>query len=232
MIESRKPLKSESEREKVKMYIHIKAAAKRHEGDSLKNNIAAVKTKTKKELLDSWYYRNLLTKKQQEQPEKEMKKLLIEKLKNESQHRLNNYFKKCDEIAAAPDVKDIVITVSWVKNQTWGLNPHAEIWAAGRFTTGRASGCGYDQLSAAIANALNQNYSILKLLYLKYNKILAKNKIIDLREAIGYGCGYNQKPYFDGGVGYSCFKNIFDELGARVNTWHETKTSDSMYISF
>ena len=214
------------------MYYYIKAAAKRHEGESLKNNIATVKAKSKNELLDSWYYRNFLTKKQQEKTEKEIKLIIVEKLKMESLKRLTDFFNKCDEIEAAPDLKEIVINVSWVKNYTWGLNPHAEIWAAGKWTTGKASGCGYDKLSSAIASALNQNYSILKLLYSKYNKILAKNKNAELREAIGYGCGYNQKPYFDGGVGYSCFKQIFEKLGAKVNTWQETKTSDAMYISF
>jgi hypothetical protein len=179
--------------------------------------------------LQSRYYFKDLTKKQQQKSEKEVKKAIIEKEQKENNKRIEKFFKKCDDILKAEAAKNITISVSWVNNSTWGKNPHAEVWAGGQYTTGKASGCGYDKLSTAIAAAFNQNESILKLVFVAYEKALRKNKNISIREAVGYGLGY-QYPSFEGGVGYSCFSNFFQKLGAKTNTWQEGKTWDSMTI--
>ena len=119
--------------------------------------------------------------------------------------------------------------VEWSKNPYWGMNPHAEIWGNGYFT-GSASGCGYDKLSSAIADALNKNYSALKLVYNLYEKELRKNPNAT-PHTVNYGMGYLY-PYYEGGVGYSCFSQIFKKAGAKVNEHLATNTSNIMIIKF
>ena len=183
-----------------------------------------------KSLKNLYIYRQL-TNKQKEKTIKEIKELLINKRIKEDTKRIETFFKQCDEIAQTTPAKSIQISVNWAKNRTWGANPTAEIWSGGEYTTGRASGCGYDKLSTAISQALNKNNHILNLLYNAYEKELRKDKNISLRDSIGYGSGY-KTPSFDYGVGYSCFKQIFDKLGAKINTWQDGKTWDSMTIEF
>ena len=192
-----------------------------------KKEINASDEKSLKEL---YIYRQL-TNKQKEKTIKEIKELLINKRIKEDNKRIEKFFYQCDIIAQTTPAESIKIEVNWAKNRTWGANPTAEIWSGGEYTTGHASGCGYDKLSTAIREALNKNNHILNLLYNAYEKELRKNKNISLRDSIGYGSGY-KTPSFDYGVGYSCFKSIFDKLGAKTNTWHDGKTWDSMQIEF
>lgn len=141
---------------------------------------------------------------------------------------------KLERIAAAPALDFISISVDWKRSATWGMNPSVEI----RTNTGRyygsASGCGYDKESAAIAEALNACNSILKVIYDYKEKQLADGKTDtsrtactgrDNRDIIGYGAGYEAMPYFEGGVGASCFWSILKKCGYVVRENH-TKKSD------
>lgn len=184
------------------------------------------------EKIKSWWIFDKLTKKQKEKTAAEVRKILIEKRIKEDSKRIESFNNKCDEIAKAEPCKNINISVSWAKNRTWGANPTAEITAGGQYTTGSASGCGYDKLSSAISYALNKNNSVLNRLYNAYEKELRKDKEASLRESIGYGCGYGARPAFNYGVGYGCFRSIFAKLGAKVNTWQEGKNWDAMTIEF
>ena len=118
-----------------------------------------------------------------------------------------------------------------MRSRTWGSNPHAEIWTNDGYFTGSASGCGYDKLSAATAEALNKSDAVLKVLYTLYEKALRKDKKATPHNAIAYGAGY-ETPYFEGGVGYSCHDTIFRKFGAKVHEWHEGKMWDSMIYRF
>lgn len=141
---------------------------------------------------------------------------------------------KLERIAAAPDLDFISISVDWVRSRTWGYNPRVEITTnAGRFT-GSASGCGYDKESTAVGEALNQCDSVLKALYtLKENNLRAGQSDfsksactgVDNRNICGYGSGYSILPYFEGGVGVSCFWSILKNCGFNT-TGHHTKHSD------
>lgn len=173
------------------------------------------------------YYFDKLTKKQKKLTLKQQKELVILKLKKECEKEIEKRFERLNQIAKSEKTNCIKISVEWVKNRTWGMNPRAEVWANG-YTTGSASGCGYDKLSSAISYAFNKNDSILNLV-LNEIEFYYRHKNYNIREAIGYGVDIWG---FDYGVGYSSFKNIFDKLGAKVNTWNETKTSDFMYIEF
>lgn len=173
------------------------------------------------------YYFNKLTEKQKKLTLKQQKEIIILKLKKECEKEIEKRFERLDQIAKTEKTNYIKISVEWVKNKTWGMNPRAEVWAHG-YTTGNASGCGYDKLSSAISYAFNKNDSILNLIFNEI-EFYYRHKNYNIREAIGYGVDIWG---FDYGVGYSSFKNIFDKLGAKVNTWNETKTSDFMYIEF
>ena len=101
----------------------------------------------------------------------------IEKNPNEKKYFIDCYkkaIKKVEEVAAAPTLTACRVSVEWKKSRMWGYNPHATVdaWTVDAdgaqectTTTGRASGCGYDKQSAAIAEAFNASPAILKALY-------------------------------------------------------------------
>ena len=124
----------------------------------------------------------------------------------------------------------INISINWVKSSTWGYNPHCTITTnLGTITEGKVSGCGYDKESAAIAEALDKNNDILKLLYIAKNKKMTfKNN--NNHDVLGYGSGYGVLPYFEGGVGSGSLMNIFRNLGYKVTEYH-TKLSDFYTIT-
>lgn len=127
---------------------------------------------------------------------------------------------------AAPDVKSIAIHVEWKRSATWGYNPHAAVIVnqANRYT-GSASGCGYDKRTAAVADALNQNASVRRMLYQAKEKALENGYDPENakmhgpesnRYCIAYGAGYGVLPYFEGGVGMESFYNVFEACGMKV----------------
>lgn len=141
---------------------------------------------------------------------------------------------RLDRVAAAPDLTFISISVDWVRSRTWGNNPHAEAKTNTGTFSGTASGCGYDKESTAIAEALNQCDSVLKVLYtLKENGLRAglsdKSKTAvcgrSNGDICGYGAGYGAIPYFEGGVGSSCFWSILKKCGFSTSC-HHGKHSD------
>lgn len=150
----------------------------------------------------------------------------VKRVTAENQKATQKKINKIERIENAPNVINIKITVDWVKSKTWGANPRAtvEAWTDQHTrieTTGTASGCGYDKRSAAIAEAFNQNESILKALYIAEEKRLANTAEGDTsrRAVIGYGSGCNALPAFEAGCGVSCFRSIFSNIGFK---WEDT----------
>lgn len=146
---------------------------------------------------------------------------------------------KLDRVKNAPDLVFISVSVDWVKSRTWGYNPRVEIRTNTGTFYGTASGCGYDKESAAIANALNQCDSVLKALYLLKEKGLCSGLSdksptactgVDNRTVCGYGAGYSILPYFEGGVGTSCFWPILKSCGFKTSA-HHTKHADFYEIT-
>ena len=138
---------------------------------------------------------------------------------------------RLDRVAAAPDLVFINVNVIFKRNSYWGYNPTAETQTNNGFTTGHASGCGYDKESAAVAESFNQNDSILKALYtIKENGLASGENDYsrtactghDNRNICGYGSGYSVIPYFEGGVGVNCFWDILKKAGF-VTTCHYGK---------
>ena len=140
-----------------------------------------------------------------------------------------------DRIANAEDINDISVYVDWRKSYTWGYNPTAAVYTDAGKTTDKASGCGYDKESAAIAGAFNAQDAILKILYTIKENALATG-LSDRSatactggnnaECCGYGAGYSVLPYFEGGVGSDCFWHILEKAGFSVKH-HGTLHSDT-----
>ena len=186
---------------------------------------------TKKDIQDLWYYNEKLTKRQKEKLEnkeittKEVKEIIKNKIIEEYQKRTEKELKRIETIEKAADnVRSITINVDWVCNAIWGWNPHATVYTSnGKNSEGRASGCGYDKESAAIAEALNKNNDILKLLYIAKNKKMTAKKT-NSHDLLGYGSGYGVLPYFEGGVGVSSLLHIFKNLGYTVREHHANRS--------
>lgn len=149
---------------------------------------------------------------------------------------------KLESAAAAPDVEGVTIRVEWKRSATWGYNPHAVVIvnAMNRYE-GKASGCGYDKLTAAIGSALNQSAVIRKMLYQAKEKALQagynpetgkKGYICESnRECIAYGAGYGTLPYFEGGTGMSSFEAVFNACGLKMKVYDRNgKYSDYFFF--
>ena len=88
-------------------------------------------------------------------------------------------------------------------------------------------GWGYDKLSSAIAEVLNEYLPLKELLYNYKEKYLFENKLIQANnhEIFGYGSGYGILPYFEGGVGVSSYYKIFNTIGLEFK-----QINDTLYI--
>lgn len=149
--------------------------------------------------------------------------------------------KKQDKLLRAldsVDVQTVSISVDWKRSAMWGYNPTATVVINGRFEyVGTASGCGYDKRTAAVGDALNQCPAILKMLYTAKEKALKKapasirkNPDASNADLIHYGAGYGVLPYFEGGVGISSFKGVFEACGLVCTMSHATKTTEFYYF--
>ena len=209
----------------------LKKLVEKENTKELKNAINQLKVQDKNDILDLWYYKNKLTNTQikkynnKELTVKQIKEILKNKIIKEYEQKQKKAIKKIDTIKEANEkVQTINIFINWVRNSTWGYNPHCTITTDyGEMTEGRASGCGYDKESASIAEALNKNNNILKLLYIAKNKKMTfKNN--NNHDLLGYGSGYGVLPYFEGGVGASSLMYIFKNLGYNVQEYHTDKS--------
>lgn len=160
--------------------------------------------------------------------------------KEEEKHHAKNVEKLSQAEAAAPP-EDIAISIDWKKSYMWGYCPTATVTVHSadgwRRYTGTAGGCGYDKLTAAVGEALNQSPAVLNMLYAAKEKAYRKSTAAarkawgtSNRTPIHYGAGYGILPYFEGGVGWSSFAGVFAACGYKITASHETKTSNYFYI--
>ena len=93
----------------------------------------------------------------------------------------------------------------------------------GRYT----GGWGYDKLSSAISEVLNEYLPLKELLYNYKEKYLFENKLLQANnhEIFGYGSGYGILPYFEGGVGVNSYYKIFNTIGLELK-----QIDDTLYI--
>jgi len=193
-----------------------------------------------KSFLDYAYYRGLFSKKEikgiEEMTFSKFKKVLVSKIKEKSALRLSEKIKEVKSVENKLfKITEIKITVEWAKSKMWGLNPTAEVWVSFKDAKGNTdceyfksryvSGCGYDKLSTAIAEALNQSD------VLKANLYKSANKNKSNRDIFGYGSGYGVLPYFEGGVGVSCYPSIFKAIGLKWQSVAGGKMFDIYNVS-
>lgn len=209
----------------------LKKLVEKENKKQVKEALQNLKNASSEDVTNLWYYTEKLTNTQikkynnKELTDKEIKEILKNKIIKEYEQKLKKAIKKIDTIKEANEKVQIInISINWVKNSTWGYNPHATITTnLGTITEGKASGCGYDKESASIAEALNKNNNILKLLYIAKNKKMTfKNN--NNHDLLGYGSGYGVLPYFEGGIGASSLMNIFKKLGYNVQEYHTDKS--------
>lgn len=137
-------------------------------------------------------------------PNAETLEKIIKKHTRRAKKATAERLQKLAEVEAAELPQVINISVEWHRSAVWGYNPTAEVSAERRRTYGKASGCGYDKESAAVAEALNANPEALKIIY----------KYVDEGGALPYGARvWAGLPYFEGGVGVNCFRSIFEACG-------------------
>lgn len=219
-----------------KEYTAIKKEVKQYYNNLIKDFKKQVaELKDIEELKKNWYITDNLTTYQLNNMDfKTLKNKAIDKFTKKKNKDLQKYLDRADEVAACEVLKNADIEINWSNNRTWGYNPQVECRAWDnnnnyKCTCGSASGCGYDKRSAATAEAFNANNSILKILYNQIEAGLRKG-LKNTHDTCGYGCGHLPFIYFEGGVGFSSHKNIFEKAGYTVS-WHEGKTWDSIQIT-
>ena len=98
-------------------------------------------------------------------PKAETLEKIIKKHTRRAKKATAERLQKLEEVEAAELPQGINISVEWHRSAMWGYNPSATVAADYRRTYGKASGCGYDKESAAVAEALNANPEALKIIY-------------------------------------------------------------------
>lgn len=209
----------------------LKKLVEKENNKQLKKALDDLKQQDKNNIIELWYYKEKLTKAQfkkyndDELTTKQIKEIIKNKIIKEYEKRKEKELKRIETIEKANEKITVInISINWVKNSTWGYNPHATVTTdQNEITEGKARGWGYDKESTSIADALNKNNDILKLLYIAKNKKMTfKNN--NNHDLLGYGSGYGVLPYFEGGVGASSLMNIFRKLGYNVTEYHTEKS--------
>lgn len=208
----------------------FKALVKKHKKQHAELITALNLITDKSEIFGSWYYYNALPKaKQNADAWKNLDELkaYITKASFEGMNKqILKHSKHLNDIATAPDLLSGSISVEWKPSRTWGANPRAQYkqcaintetkchgWEV--FNTNSIGGCGYDKGSTAIAEALNQSKSVLKALYTHKNK--PRNIDKPNREVFDYGAGNGILPRIEGGVGASCYPDVFKAIGYKFS---------------
>lgn len=135
--------------------------------------------------------------------------------RNEKEYRQE--LEGLERAAETPELQSVQIRVEWKRSAMYGMNPHATVIVnqVNRYE-GKASGCGYDKLSAAIADALNKSAVAKRALYQAKEKAILEGKNpASNRECIAYGAGYGVMPYFEGGVGLISLVNVLQACGLK-----------------
>lgn len=164
-------------------------------------------------------------------------------IENRRQKEIKEVIEKIDLINSASDFTgQLIITIEWKKSKMWGSNP--KVYTNYGFIGSSIGGWGYDKLSTATAQALNNDLRILKIMFLLKNEELnhrqkeykEQNGFLTTDERginhflFGYGSGYNVLPCFEGGVGVSCHERIINKIGLKWENITSTENTDVFLI--
>ena len=156
-----------------------------------------------------------------------VQQIAIKKASKEIEKRTT---KKMDQVkniyATIENMEDINIIVQH-KKTSLGYQYKATLATEKTRIDGKyTGGWGYDKLSTALAEVLNQYQPLIKLMYSYIDdKMFEEGSLtINNHKVLGYGSGYGILPYFESGVGVSSFYKIFDNLGLKL-----TEVTDEFY---
>lgn len=222
------------EKECETMFPNLTAAVNVHFDENAAKFAANLETITTGEALAGWYYRNRMTPAalrmaQETDPAEplpaKVREKMVSRFQRENESDRRKYLHKLERAANAPELQDLTVCVEWAKSRTWGANPTAIVTvneSRHYETKGHASGCGYDKESAAIAEAMNANAAVLRILYTHAEK----------GGKFAYSVyTFAGLPYFDGGCGVSCFRNVFEGCGYEWRDLVHRKTFDSYMMT-
>lgn len=225
---------TEEPKEETPMFPNLTAAVNAHFDENAAKFAANLETITTGEALAGWYYRNRMTPAalhmaQETDPAEplpaKVREKMVSRFQRENESDRQKYLHKLERAANAPELRDLTVCVEWAKSRTWGANPTATVTANDSHhyeTTGHASGCGYDKESAAIASAMNANAAVLRILYTHAER----------GGKFAYSVyTFAGLPYFDGGCGVSCFRNVFEGCGYEWRDLVHRKTFDSYMMT-
>lgn len=125
------------------------------------------------------------------------------------------------KIIETPNIKCLEVKMVYRKSRTWGCIPTAYYTVEfddNKRTGGKSSsqtGCGYDKTSCALAEVFNDVARGMA-----YRKRKKKEK------PYGIGIDLNDLPYFEGGVGESCYFKIAKFLGLKKIVVHRGNAED------
>ena len=201
------------------MFENLKNEIKKYEAESVRKFAENLKKMTVADVLGSWSMREYLTPKAFEALKaldgaEKLPVGIAEKMTTKKARKAEKLtaerLGKLAEVEGVEAPAAVSVSVEWVPSKMWGYNPHATVTADKCRTYGRASGCGYDKESAAIASAFNSNPEIMRILY----------DHAERGEAFPYSVHtFAGLPSFDGGCGVSCFERVFDACGYE---WRQT----------
>ena len=155
-----------------------------------------------------------LTKAGEGMPNAETLEKIIKKHTRRAKKATAERLQKLADVEAAELPQVINISVEWHRSAVWGYNPAVTVKAGNSITYGKASGCGYDKRSAAVAEALNANPEALKIIY----------KYVDDGGVLPYGARvWAGLPKFTGGCGVGCYQSIFRACGYE---WRQVASGD------
>ena len=156
-----------------------------------------------------------------------VQQIAIKKANKEIEKRTAEKIEKVKNIyATIENIEDINIIVQH-KKTSLGYQYKATLATDTLRIDGKyTGGWGYDKLSTALAEVLNQYQPLTKLMY-NYidDKMWEEGTLtINNHKVLGYGSGHGILPYFESGVGVSSFYKIFDNLGLKL-----TQITDEFY---
>jgi hypothetical protein len=156
----------------------------------------------------------------------------MDKVKLEARRIARQEQKRVSEIDRQKNqnpVKELTITIEWVKSKMWGYNPNAEVKVEFHNKTFerkngyRASGCGYDKESTVIAAIFNDF-----LLYKLWREPRPfegwlNGKKTDKPYGVSWGKDYRG---YAGGVGTNCYFRISEFIGGKFEKVASGRTFD------
>lgn len=200
----------------------IKKTVSEHKAETKRFETTVKECKTVEQLKDVWQIRQYIT------PATNKKKLSYKDLKfqilktynKRSEKSLDKKVLNIQNIFAAGEISEIRLSIEWKKNSMWGSNPTCTARLFGAkfeyLSSGSVGGCGYDKGSQSFANCLNQSFAVRKLLLVNSKKL----------ENI-YG---TSRGFLNGGVGVSCYFDVFKACGFKMVTTASGKTFDAYNI--